>query len=516
MHLIKRLPAGRARLLLTGALLAWLLAGCAGNARSGGDDGRKLSPSAQATLQLEQSVGFVDDPKLQAYVEEVGRRIAAQGKRHDVDFRFYILDMPVPNALALPEGQVFVSRGVLILVNSEDELAGILAHEIAHVEEHHSDQRQGLNVVTSPIRIGTGIAGWATGLIIPDLGDAITELGESTTGLVLAPYSREQEREADLAGQSLVAAAGYQPEGLVSLLETMSRAEKLDPENTHEQSFFDTHPATAERVALTREHGKTLVPAPRPASARDRKGLLEALHGLVIGEDPAKGFFVDNWFVHPGLAFAMGFPREWTGINTDGFVGAQLPNEDTFVMLALVAEGTDPIAGARAASKKLKTDVVSEATRGSINGLPAARTRTQITDANGVVEKLELTWIAYGGLVYQIMGVAAQARFDAVEELMTQSANSFRPLSDEERSQIKVAQLETAEAGQGESFAALAERVKSPWSAEAIAVVNGKPVDAKLAAGELIKVGILERYAWKPRHPPAVPVDQPAVSRRSP
>ena len=473
----------------------------------GTGEGRKLSPSGQATLQLEQTVGFVDDPELQAYVERVGRRITAQGKRQDVNFRFYILDMPIPNALALPEGQVFVSRGILILVNSEDELAGILAHEIAHVEEHHSDQRERLNIVTSPIRIGAGIAGWATGLIIPDLGDAITELGESTTGLVLAPYSREQEREADLLGQTLAAAAGYEPDGMVSLLETMSRAEALNPEGSHDQSFFDTHPATAERVALTREHGKTLVPAPRPAAAKDRRAMLEMIQGLVIGENPSKGFFDDNWFVHPELAFAMGFPREWTGINSDGFVGAQKPDEDTFVMLALVAEGTDPIAGARAASKKLKTDLVAEATTGTINGLPAARNHAEITDAKGEVQKLELTWIAYGGLVYQIMGVAAQARFDAVENLMQQSANSFRPLSDEERAQIKVTQLEIATARENESFAALAERVQSPWTAEAIAVVNGKPVDAKLASGELIKIGLLETYAWKRRPVVRAPAD---------
>ena len=493
---VRVLPA--ARWLWTGILAASLLAACAQNANEDIRGPVELSESEKVALGLEQSVGFVTDPELLAYIESVGDRITAKGKRDDVDFRFYILDMPIPNALALPEGQIFVSRGVLVLINTEDELAGILAHEIAHVEEHHADERQGLVMITSPIRLGTNIAGWATGLIIPDLGEAIADLGESTTGLVLAPYSREQERDADRIGQSLAAAAGYEPEGLVNLLDTMANAEALDPENVHEQSFFDSHPATAERVALTREHGRSLSPGTRPASARDREGVLAMLQGLVIGEDPGKGFFDENWFVHPELAFAMAFPPDWEGINSDGFVGAKSRDEEMFLMLALVADGTDPIEGAKAASQVLESDLVADAILGTVNGLQAAKNQLQLTGGEGEIQKMELTWIAYGGLIYQIMAVTTLERFEAVEELMRKSAHSFRPLTDEERSQILVTRLQVVEAEQGETIAELAERVETPWVVQAIAVVNRKPATAILEAGELMKVGIENSYAAPP------------------
>lgn len=489
-----------ARLLWTGVLIAFLAAGCAQNAKHDAHDVDELSASEQVTIELEQDVGFVEDPELLAYVERVGRRITAQGKRDDIDFRFYILDMPIPNALALPEGQIFVSRGVLVLVNSEDELAGILAHEIAHVEEHHAEERRGLSIATSPIRLGAGIAGWATGLIVPGLGDAIVELGDSTSGLVLAPYSREQEREADRVGQDLAAAAGYEPEGLVNLLDTMVNAEALDPENARERSLLDSHPATAERVELTRAHGANLTPAPRPASTKDRKAVLETLQGLVIGENPGKGFFDKNWFVHPELAFVMSFPPDWEGINSGGFVGAQVPNEETYVMLALVAQGTDPMEGAKAASRRLETDLVMEAKLGSVNGLPAAKNQAQITAGDGEIQKLEFTWIAHGGRVYQVMAVASLERFEAEKVLMRTSAHSFRALDDEERAQILFTQLQIVEGKQGETIAELAQRVKTPWSAAAISVVNRKPATATLEAGELIKVGIQKSYAARPRH----------------
>ena len=505
-----------ARLLWTGILATFLLAACAQNANNDGRGAVELSESEKIALELEQTVGFVNDPELLTYIESIGSRISAKGKRNDIDFRFHVLDMPIPNALALPEGQIFVSRGVLVLVNTEDELAGILAHEIAHVEEHHADERQGLVLVTSPIRLGADIAGWATGLIIPGLGEAISDLGESTTGLVLAPYSREQEREADRVGQSLAALAGYEPDGLVDLLDTMAKAELLDPENAHEQSFFDSHPATAERIALTREHSKSLSPASRPASVKSREGVLAMLQGLVIGEDPGKGFFDENWFVHPELAFVMAFPPDWEGINSSGFVGAKAPNEETFVMLALVADGTDPMEGARVASQKLGIDLVTSARLGTVNGLQAAKNQVELNREESEIQKMELTWIAYGGLIYQIMGVATLERFEAVEELMRKSAHSFRPLGDEERSQIMVTRLRVIEGEQGETIAEFAERVGTPWSVAVISVVNRKPATTTLAAGELIKVGIQNSYATQPRGAAGKSSDPALVIHRRP
>lgn len=508
-------PFSAIRLLWISCLAAAFITGCAGGTTQG--DGRtELSESDRAFLELERSIGLVDDPVLLAYIESVGDRITQMGQRNDIRYRFYILDTPIPNALALPDGQILVSRGVLVLVNSEDELAGILAHEIAHVEERHASERQGLAIVTSPIRLGAGIAGWATGLVVPGLGEAIVELGESTQGLVLAPYSRDQEREADRVGQTLAAAAGYEPQGLVNLLDTMEKAEALSPEAAREEGFFDSHPATAERVALTREHGETLEPAARPAAARDRPRVLAMLAGLVLGEDPGKGFFDENWFVHPVLEFAMAFPGHWEAINEGGFVGAKAPGEEAFVMLALVSEGTDPLDGARAASRTLEVDVISDAQLGILNGLRAAKSQAQITGADGEIQTVELTWIAHGGLIFQIMGVAEVGRFPAVEALMRRSAHSFRALAEPELAQILVAQLDVVEARPGETIAELAERVGTSWTVEAIAVVNRKPAGKPLSAGEPIKVGIQKPYEVRRRPARTVAEEEPAgvIDRR--
>ena len=96
---------------------------------------------AEAARQAEAEMGLVDDPALEAYLREIGERLVVHAARKDVTWRFKIVDMPEPNAFALPGGYVYVSRGLLALVNHEDELAGVVGHEIGHVTGHHSNRR---------------------------------------------------------------------------------------------------------------------------------------------------------------------------------------------------------------------------------------------------------------------------------------------------------------------------------------------------------------------------------------
>ena len=128
-------------------LLAFLLSGCAVNPVSGKSEVALISAEeerelgAQEAEKVKQSMGLIDDPEILAYVRAVGRRLAEHSPRKDVDYTFHIVDMEVPNAFALPGGYVYVSRGLLALVNSEDELAGVMGHEIGHVAGRHAVQR---------------------------------------------------------------------------------------------------------------------------------------------------------------------------------------------------------------------------------------------------------------------------------------------------------------------------------------------------------------------------------------
>jgi len=190
-------------------LLAFFLSGCAVNPVSGRPEAVLISAEeerelgAQEAKNVEKTMGLVVDPEIVAYVKTLGSRLAEQSPRQDVHYTFQIVDMEAPNAFALPGGYVYVSRGLLVLVNSEDELAGVMGHEIGHVAGRHAVQRITRVAATSPLRIATGIAGAAVSIVTPRVGTAIADVGQVATALVIAPYSRDQEREADRVGQEI-------------------------------------------------------------------------------------------------------------------------------------------------------------------------------------------------------------------------------------------------------------------------------------------------------------------------
>jgi predicted Zn-dependent protease len=110
----------------------------------------------QASLQVGGQMGIVDDPELAAYVSAVGKRLARHAPRGRFQYQFKVVDQDAPNAFALPGGFIYVSRGLLVLSNSEDELAGVLGHEIIHVAARHAAARQAMMQGLGPLQFMAG------------------------------------------------------------------------------------------------------------------------------------------------------------------------------------------------------------------------------------------------------------------------------------------------------------------------------------------------------------------------
>ena len=155
---------------------------------------------AREAANVEKAMGLVDDSDLVAYVRRIGDRLAVHSPWQDVVYTFHVVDMAEPNAFALPGGFVYVTRGLLALVNSEDELACIIGHEIGHIAARHAVQRISRAVTLAPVAIVTGIAGAVTSIVSPMLGDALGSSGALAVEAALAPYSRRQENQADEVG----------------------------------------------------------------------------------------------------------------------------------------------------------------------------------------------------------------------------------------------------------------------------------------------------------------------------
>src|SRR5438552_11805408 len=154
------------------AVLA-LLGACTRNPVSGRPELTLMSAAEERRIgagraaEVARTIGLVDDPRLDTYVQELGRRLAARSPRRDVSYTFAVVDMAEPNAFALPGGEIFVSRGLLVLANSEDELAGVLGHEIGHVAARHAARRV---TRAAPLALVTALGAGGTGLVRPAAG----------------------------------------------------------------------------------------------------------------------------------------------------------------------------------------------------------------------------------------------------------------------------------------------------------------------------------------------------------
>ncbi|MBD3646589.1 MAG: M48 family metalloprotease, partial [Pseudomonadales bacterium] len=204
-------------------LSVWLLAGGAFAAQP-----LFLSEEKEVALGQEEhnkivsAFGLYRDKDLQQYVARVGQRIADQSSRPDLEYTFTILDDEMVNAMALPGGFIYVTRGLLIHLNSEAELAAVLGHEIAHVTERHAIRSQRSQKL---LEVLSQVAVFATGT--PAAATAAYDLGGLAGGLLLRGYSHEHELEADKFGAEFMAKAGYSPEAMLKTIEIRKAKDRI-------------------------------------------------------------------------------------------------------------------------------------------------------------------------------------------------------------------------------------------------------------------------------------------------
>lgn len=436
------------------------------------------------------TVGLVESPALTAYVESIGRRLGQQSPRHDVEYRVAIIDTPEPNAFALPGGYVYVSRGLLALVDSEDELAGVIGHEIGHVAARHAVQRLSR---AAPLGVITGLGAALTGIVSPLIGNVVGSAGALAQEIVLAPYDREQERQADRLGQELAARAGWDPAAMARILDGLEREERLTHGPERGSSFLATHPATPERVADATAYAAQLARPAQPPIAASADDFLGRLAGLGVGPNAAAGVFDGSTFRHPDLDLVVVFPTGWKTRNSRRMAAAQAPDGNAVVTLESVGPGDDPAVPVRELGKASGRDLLGQAEHLTVNGRLALNVVAGVR-ASGEPLTLDLTWIASAGQVYRITGAARPERFETMRPAFRQTAASFRSLTREERAGIRQTRLRIVRARTGETAAAVVERTGTGWGAEMTAIANGIAVGDRVAAGRALKVALDEPY----------------------
>jgi hypothetical protein len=213
----------------------------------------EIGTGKQYSVEIEKSSHLVTDPVVVEYVNRVGQNLVKNSDAK-VPFTIKVLDTDEINAMALPGGYFYVNSGLILACDSEDELAGVMAHEIAHVAAHHAAREMTkmnyMQIGSIPLMIFTQ-GTWT--------GYGIYEAAQLAVPLTFLQFSREYEAEADYLGIQYAYRAGYDPQGMVSIFEKLDALEKHKP-GALSRAFSD-HPATPNRIADVETEIATILPA---------------------------------------------------------------------------------------------------------------------------------------------------------------------------------------------------------------------------------------------------------------
>ena len=244
-------------LKLTALAGAGLVIGCAANPVTGKSQLMLVSEDTEIKIDREYSphqfsadYGIAQDGALNNYLEQTGKALASRTHRSHMLYSFRAVNATYINAYTFPGGSVAATRGILLNLGNEGELAGLLGHELGHVNARHTAEQM------SKTMLASAVIGGVTRLTSAALGDLAEKLGMLGAGILLASYSRDNEREADALGMEYMVRAGYSPEGLVGLMDMLRGMSRRKPGVI--ELMFATHPMSDERynTAKTASQGR--------------------------------------------------------------------------------------------------------------------------------------------------------------------------------------------------------------------------------------------------------------------
>ena len=453
-----------------------LIAACTMNPATGErqltliSEAQEIQMGAQTHPEVLAAFGAYDDPEWQAYIQELGAKIAATSERPDLDWTFTVLDDPVVNAMALPGGFIYVNRGILAHFNSEAELVSVLGHEIGHVTARHSVEQMSRAQLA---QLGLGVAAIASEEFRQYAG-----LASQGLGILFLKFGRDDENQSDTLGLRYMTRAGYDPYEMPKVFATLDRVSDSQGLRGTPQ-WLSTHPDPGNRIGnIEARIGK--LPPEQLQGTVGRESYLGRLEGIIFGDDPRQGYTIGNTYYHPELAFKIGFPDQWQIINQRQAVGALSPNRDAAVVLTL-SDKDSPQAAFEAFFGQ--QGIQRGPNRGSnIYAFRAIDTQTGEGRAEGLIGYRLLD-----GRVYQLMGYTGLDTWRGYANGMQQSLKSFARVTDRRYLEVSPATIDIVKLPRSMNLTEFLRRYPSTVEVEQLALINGVNVDTVMDPGRLVK-----------------------------
>lgn len=452
-------------------------------------DPRLVAEAQREHAELLQEYGGAETGQRAAYVETVGRRVAAfSGIANPASaYRFTLLNSAVENAFSVPGGYIYVTRQLMTLMNDESQMAFALGHEVAHVAAGHAQAREQYARRRS---IG-GILGAILGSVVGGgFGSAIAQMSERNALLQTLTFSREQEYQADTLGLRYMVAAGYDPSGAAGILAQLTRNSALQArvqgrDNRKLPEWASTHPLSQNRMveaaAEARATGRL------GTGLTNRAQFLDRLDGLFVDDDPKQGIIDGRTFTHPDLRIQFTVPIGYLmdngsrAVSISGSAGkAQFGGGryrgtlENYIYAAL-----QELAGGRPLP-------VPPPQRTVINGIPAAFAITRANSSSGMVDVAIVAYQWAPGTVYHFVMLAPGGSGMGPFVPMV---NSIRKISQAEAAAIRPRVIDVVTVGPGDTLQSLAGRMAyRDFRLERFLTLNGLAANARLVPGQRVKL----------------------------
>ena len=470
---------------LIALIILFILTGCSVNPVTGQKDFVMMSENQEISLgkkyhaQVLQQTPAYKDQDLQNYVQKVGDSLSTKSHRPNLFYRFTVLDSPDVNAFALPGGYIYINRGLMAYLSSEEELAAVLGHEIGHVTARHSvrqySQSQLLSILSAAVQMNSGrTAGDIVGV---------------ASGALLAGYGREMELEADELGAEYLYQDGYSTEGMMKVLSVLKDQEIYSKELAKERGqepinyhgIFASHPSNDKRlkeiledVIIKNEQGVMKITA----------DYFEKINEMVYGDSEESGVRKGNEFFHKDLDLYLASPDNWEIINTPKNIIFRAPFSKAMLNVSLEDLNF------RETPKEYMQRIASNFSEGmdlEINGYKGYT--CLVRERGGEIRRLAVLFRE--GKVYQFVGYLdeEEKNFQQFDPLFMQIINSLDRLDQRGRDMSKPLRIIKYIVKKEDNYKKLASSSSISYNAEEqLRLINGDFPNRDLVVGKVIKL----------------------------
>ena len=469
------------------------LSSCSINPATGTPDLVLMSESEEIKIGKEmhekilKSTPIYDDEKVQAYVNKIGQKVAASSDRPDLTYHFTVIDSPDINAFALPGGYIYINRGLLIYLNTEAQLAAVLAHEVAHVTARHGVRQK-------TAQTGAGVLSVLS--VLTTGSTTVGDVASLWSSAAVMGYGREMELEADSFGAQYLYNSGYQPQAMAEVIGVLKDQESFARRRAKDagkkaQSYhgvFSSHPRNDQRLQEVIAKAGTL---PDDQTQDNGASYRENMEGLVYGNnvrmaanDPDKG---RNRYTHSRLGFTLVFPQEWQVENQRSAIVAA-PAEKNAQLALKVTKNKDKLAPDEFIRKQLGVGLLTRSEPIAQYGLRGHMGIIPPSPGNKHPKRLAVLF--QGSRAYILEGSVSLSKEDTdYDEMFVSSIRSFRPARGKERKPPKSKVIHFVKANERTRFALLAKQMRlGSYGEEQLRLINGYYPRGEPEKGEWIKI----------------------------